>query len=513
MGPGALILLGSNTYTGSTTVSGGTLQVGNGGSGEFLASPSVSLTNSASLVFSQSDSLTYSGLISGSGSLTQLGPGVLTLLGSNTYSGGTTISAGTLQVGNGGSSASIGGTGNVLDNGSLVFNHGDAVTFSPLIGGSGSLTQTGAGILTLLGSNTYGGGTTISAGTLQLGNGGTTGSLAGSIAVGTAGTLVLDRSDNVTMNNTLTGPGGLLKTGGDTVTLTGNLTGYAGSISVSQGQLVLTAPAKPATTATYTANSGATLTFQNAAFPMNFGSITSASGGTVQYSNATVSNAYLSGSSLGASAGVQVLSASTTNSFNDVTVNNGAVVQQNGPATFTNVTNRGLISGSGGLTWAGGQNDGSGVLVLSGTNNVSNWANAGTITIPNGGLLDNRDSNLTSWGGGVIAVNSGGTLNADSAAQGAWLILQGSLVVNNGTILGTTNVGYGATVSGSGTYGPLNVSNLSSPGGIAGTIAVAPGSSPQSPSVVINNGTIAGNGVFAAPTTIATTAIVTSSAP
>ena len=60
----------------------------------------------------------------------------------------------------------------MLDNGSLVFNHGDVVTFSPVISGNGGLTQTGTGILTLLGSNTYCGMTTVSAGTLQAGNGG-----------------------------------------------------------------------------------------------------------------------------------------------------------------------------------------------------------------------------------------------------------------------------------------------------------------------------------------------------
>ena len=80
-GTGILTLTGSNTYTGNTTVSAGTLQVGNGGSGEFLGSPSVNLGKSAALVFNQSDSLTYGGAIGGSGNLTQTGPGILTLLG------------------------------------------------------------------------------------------------------------------------------------------------------------------------------------------------------------------------------------------------------------------------------------------------------------------------------------------------------------------------------------------------------------------------------------------------
>ena len=101
---------------------------------------------------------------------------------------------------------------------------------------------------------------------------------------------------------------------------------------------------------------------------------------------------------------------------------------------------------------------GGGTLVLSGTNTLSQWGgNNGVMTIPSGGLLNNRDGNLTSGGGGLITINSGGTLNADSAGQGESLEPPGSLLVNNGTVVGTTNVGYGATATGGGTFGPLNV--------------------------------------------------------
>ena len=418
------------------------------------------------------------------------------MLGSNNYTARTTISAGTLQVGNGGSGASIGSTGSVSDYGALVFNRSDAVSFSPSISGSGSLAQAGNGVLTLLGSNTFSGGTTVSAGTLQLGNGGNTGYLAGSIAIGTAGTLVLNRSDNVSISNTLTGPGALVKTGGDTVTLTGNLTGYTGLVSVSQGQLVL---AVPAAAAAYTATSGGTLQFNGASVNLGsaYASVQALSGGLVQYQNANIYGGWLDGP------GTHVLLAATSNTFNDVTIDPGAVVQQNGPAAFLHVTNYGRITGNGGLVWSGGLNAAGGSLTLGGVNTVAEWSNQGTIVIPSGGVLNNHLSNLTSSGGGQITINSGGTLNADSLGEGVSLNLQGSLLVNNGTVTGTTNVDYLATIAGAGMFGPINVSY--------GTILVTPSGSLQSPGVTLDNGTIAGNGLFAAPATIVTNVTITPS--
>ena len=112
--------------------------------------------------------------ITGAGGLTvkdsTSSTGRVILTGANTYSGGTTIASGTLQLGNGGTSGSI--VGNVTDNGALAFNRSDAATFSGLVSGTGSLAQIGTGTTILTANNTYTGGTTISAGTLQLGNGG-----------------------------------------------------------------------------------------------------------------------------------------------------------------------------------------------------------------------------------------------------------------------------------------------------------------------------------------------------
>jgi T5SS/PEP-CTERM-associated repeat protein/autotransporter-associated beta strand protein len=105
---------------------------------------------------------------SGSSSFNKLGLGTLTLTGdSSAFTGTTTISGGTLQLGDGGASGTIGG--NVTDNAVLAFNRSDTLDFARVVSGSGALNQIGTGTTILSSANTYTGGTTISAGTLQLG--------------------------------------------------------------------------------------------------------------------------------------------------------------------------------------------------------------------------------------------------------------------------------------------------------------------------------------------------------
>ena len=154
------------------------------------------------------------------GGVLKAGGGTLTLSGANSYSGGLSILAGTLQVGAGGTTGSI--TGDVANAGALVFNRTDAVSFGGVVSGSGSLTQAGSGALTLAGANSYTGGTTISAGTLQIGAGGTTGAIAGNVA--NAGALVFNRSDAVSFGGVVSGVGSLTQAGSSTLSLTGDNT-------------------------------------------------------------------------------------------------------------------------------------------------------------------------------------------------------------------------------------------------------------------------------------------------
>ena len=246
-GSGIFTLTGSNPYSGTTTISGGTLAIGNGGATGTLGSGGA-VTDNALLQFSRSDNgLVVSNAIGGSGSVTQWGSGLLTLTGANGYSGGTTISAGTLQVGNGGTAGSLGANvlnNTVADNAVLAFSRADTgagVTFNNNISGSGSVMQIGSGRVVLAGSNSYSGGTQVSAGTLAAGsNAALGGSSAGPVTIN-AGMLDLN-GYNVTAGG-LNGSGGaVIGAAGSLLVLTPTTAmGYSGTIGGAAG-LTLNAP-------------------------------------------------------------------------------------------------------------------------------------------------------------------------------------------------------------------------------------------------------------------------------
>ncbi len=165
VGAGTLYYLANNTYTGTTTISAGSLIIGNGGTVGSLSSGNV--VNNAALTFNRSDSFSVANTISGTGSLSKLGAGTVTLLGANTYRGTTTISNGTLQIGANGTAGAI-GTGDVINNGVLIFNRSDAIVAANNISGTGALIKRGNGTTTMAARNTYLGATTIEASTLVL---------------------------------------------------------------------------------------------------------------------------------------------------------------------------------------------------------------------------------------------------------------------------------------------------------------------------------------------------------
>ncbi|EHI7571824.1 fibronectin-binding autotransporter adhesin ShdA [Salmonella enterica] len=214
-GTGELRLSGDNTYSGGTTITGGTLTADHAdslGSGD--------IDNSGVLKVGEGD---LENTLSGSGSLVKTGTGELTLGGDNTYSGGTTIDDGVLIADN----ADSLGTGAIANSGVLQVGEGE---LENTLSGTGSLVKTGTGELTLSGDNTYSGGTTITGGTLTADHADS----LGTGAIANSGVLQVGEGE---LENTLSGSGSLVKTGTGELTLNGD-NDYSGGTTIDDGVLI-----------------------------------------------------------------------------------------------------------------------------------------------------------------------------------------------------------------------------------------------------------------------------------
>lgn len=281
-GGGTVIINQANTYTGGTTVSGGTtLQVQtassigggditlNGGSTLKLGSAGVTIDNTRNIILgaagtldANAQALTVAGVISGAFGLTLAGGGTATLTGTNTYTGGTTLTGGTTAVINSDSSL---GTGNItVTNGHLqstatlsttktmalsaatniTTNASTTLTLGGAIsdvGGARALAKLGTGTLVLSANSTaHTGTTTVTAGTLVLGAGGTTGSVGaggnGNIVNNSA--LQINRSDDFTYTGVISGTGTLSKISTNALTLSAAQT-FSGATAVTAGTLFI----------------------------------------------------------------------------------------------------------------------------------------------------------------------------------------------------------------------------------------------------------------------------------
>ena len=266
----------SNTAT-NLVFNGGTLQY-TGGTASTDRSFVINTGKTATIeVYTSTSNLTISGAsTSTTGALTKSGAGTLILSGTNLYTGVTTLTAGKLSVdtiGDGGVAGNLGQASNtatnlVFNGGTLQYTGGTASTDRSFVintgktatievytstsnltisGAStsttGALTKSGAGTLILSGSNQATGQTTISAGTLQLGNGSTTGSLSSSSALVNNATLTFNRSNALAQgsdfNSSISGTGNVIQAGGGTTTLSGT-NSYTGTTKVNAGVLNVT---------------------------------------------------------------------------------------------------------------------------------------------------------------------------------------------------------------------------------------------------------------------------------
>jgi outer membrane autotransporter protein len=208
LGAGTLILSGTNTYTGLTIISGGTLQ------GNTASLPS-NIVNGGALIFDQPVDGVYAGDINFSGTVTKIGTGMLTMTGTNSYTGGTIVTQGVLR----GDTDSL--QGSITNNSAVVFDQAVAGTYTGVMGGTGTLTKLGAGNLTLTGNHTYSGMTTVAAGRLTV-----NGQIAGAVTIQNGGTLGGTGQVGAVTNDGRIAPGNSI----GTITVNGNYTHNSGAV-------------------------------------------------------------------------------------------------------------------------------------------------------------------------------------------------------------------------------------------------------------------------------------------
>ncbi len=527
-GAGTLTLSGNNTYIGVTNINVGILTLGAanriantndvtvaGGAtfnlnnfaetiGSLSGAGNVTLGTGTMTTGGNNGTTTYSGIMSGTGGLAKAGTGVFTLSGANTYTGATTINAGTLQLGAaeriantsavtvaGGATfnlnnfaetiGSLSGAGNVtLGSGTLIAGgNNTSTTYSGIMSGTGGLTKAGTGVFTLSGANTYTGTTTINAGMLRVAGGAaiadtsdvtlanvagatldlngtneTIGSLAGGGALGgnvALGTGVLTTGGNngtTAYTGIISGTGGLTKAGTGVFTLSGANT-YTGATTINAGTVTLGAANRIADVSAVTVTGGTTFNLNG--FAETIGSLIGAGNVTLGAGTLTTGDAanttfsgIMSGTGGLTKQGIGVFTLSGNNTYSGVTnVNAGTLV-----ATANNA----LGTTAGGTTVASGA-----TLGFSGG---INYSTAEPVTV-NGGTLANIAGNNIFAGPITLTANSSITV-----ADGTALTVGGT--INGGSQLnissGTGSINFLSAIGGTTPLSSLtaNVGSISS---------------------------------------------------
>ncbi|MEY4386581.1 MAG: hypothetical protein RLY20_1864 [Verrucomicrobiota bacterium] len=490
-GGGTLAFAVQPSYRGNTTVSGGTLMLGDGTSntgGVSLNTTNILVSGGATLAVNLTGTLTQGGaalpaVILGDGEFAQVGPGTTVLTLSNEYTGPTTISSGTLQLGASEVIPDGPTNGNVALDGTLDLNAfsetinglsgtgvvdslaGGAPTFTVGAGdqagnfsgaiknsaGSLALTKAGTNSLTLSGTNTYSGGTTLAGGIISassssaLGQGALTFAGGARLVIGTD--LTITNPIVVNSNSGVVGRG-LIEPVSGTATVSGPITlnsgaSAGGHFGYTSGTLALSGPITASVTAV---QRNGTVVYSGGG--TGYGNLTVAQGtAKVGASNGIATSATISIANSGAASldlnGYDQSVVGVVKSANAATIGNSSTTSDSTLTTTGTNTYAGLIQdalGSGTrkvkLTVAGGQ------LTLTGTNAYSGGTtiNAGTL------LVSNTNLNGSGTGTGNVTVNNGGTLGGTGRIAG--------IVTNNaggnlapGASIGTLILGSGLVLN------------------------------------------------------------------
>jgi autotransporter-associated beta strand protein len=520
LGTNTLTLDQNNTYTGRTLISGGTLQLGNGGTTGALSTTSTILNN-GTLTINRSNPVAQgtdftAAPISGTGGLIQAGSGTTTLSSANTFSGTTTVSAGVLNLTNeralqnsalvttgsgtvtftgfttpvlGGLSGGSGDLASIIpgfDSTELTINNGSNVSYGGIISdGSGamSLVKNGNGTQTLTGANTFTGATIVNAGTLTLGAGGSLSS-SSTLQMG-GGTFTFSNTSasqslnglvvnggNSIINNTVASQildlGAITRTGSSYGTISfANRTGAIGTTTGNTNGIIgAWATTGTGTNLRYAVGSadGVTMTdiaaLTGTTATANLGNVTDATE-NYEYSGAATTSGDRTANTLRYFGGNTTTNLGATNTLtlnglmNAATANTyiisggpstgGILIGSTGELVVTanaqNTTISAVIAGSGGrLVYAGG-----GTLALGGANTFD-----GGLVINSGTVAVSADANA---GAGSITINRAGTLSTNNAAYSREITLNGGTLAigangaSSGPFSGDISLAANSTIS------------------------------------------------------------------
>jgi autotransporter-associated beta strand protein len=424
--------------SGGLTFNGGTLEA----TATLTSTRAVTLTGLGTVQV-DTGTTTLNGAIAGAGGLTKSGTGTLTLGAAETYTGATTINAGTLTLTGASSIAASSGldlaasgttfdisghggdvtikdlkgaAGSIVNLGSnhLIAGASNNTTFAGVIEGSGPFYKEGSGTLTLSGGNTYTGTTFIDAGTLQVG---------AANVLATTGVVVVDAGATLDLNNIDT-------------TINGVLTGSNGRVSLGSATLTVNAIAGSSFGGTISGTGGLIKTGVNQVTfltAQSYTGVTTIDRGTLALFNA---GAIASSSSviLAASAAVFDISGTTSGA----TINNLAGVSG---ATVALGTKTLTVNSTADSTYAGGFT-GTGNLIKQGAGTFT-LSGASTITateVAAGKLMVDGSLN------GAVTVDAGGSIGGSGTITGS-LTVNGTIRPDIGTtnIVGTFTQGAGST--------------------------------------------------------------------
>ncbi|MDA8801497.1 autotransporter-associated beta strand repeat-containing protein, partial [Candidatus Pelagibacter bacterium] len=489
VGEGNLILNQSNVYTGTTTISDGTLQLNASGTLSDSTSVNVAsngtfdinLTNTiasiegsgtidietgATLTAGDANDKEFSGVIQGAGNFSKSGSGTLTLSGTNTYTGSTTINAGTISVA---SSANLGATPGSADADNIIFNGGtlnttadftlgankgitmtgagtidiDAgttLTYAGSITDSGTLTKAGTGTLSLSGSSDNSGGILVSAGKIEIGNNASLGT--GTITLN-GGTLSSDSTTARTLDEAIAiSSSSILGDATNTgkITLSGNSTFSGTNTLTANSDIELSGSVDlGSATQTFSVDSGKIATLSGA---ISSGAISKSGDGTLIIS---ANNDYASGTTV--SAGTLRVSGSGDLGTGSLTIGASGTLDLRNTLAVASLE----ISGAGsGNRITNGDADGTTAnLTVSGTSTLNGAVNtdgtqtySGTTTLGSDVSLTGSTVSLAAISGGTNALAISGNLDLSGAASSLTTL----------SVSGTSDIGADVTTTGSQTY-------------------------------------------------------------